>query len=82
MLYENGVITIQAFRGKLSHFNQTEVIGGILYALMGVMIVWLTTTATLIISMGFILQKKYSINKTFALSIKIGLVFLVFLGAI
>jgi hypothetical protein len=76
MLYENGVITIQAFRGKLSHFNQTELLGGILYALMGIMIVWLTT-ATLVISVRFILQKSYSINKTFALSIKIGLLFFV-----
>jgi hypothetical protein len=76
MLYENGVITIQAFRGKLSHFNQTELLGGILYALMGIMIVWLTT-ATLVISIRFILQKSYSINKTFALSIKIGLLFFV-----
>jgi hypothetical protein len=76
MLYENGVITIQALRGKLSHFNQTELIGGILYALMGVMIVWLTT-ATLVISLRFILQKTYSISKPFALSIKIGLVFFV-----
>jgi hypothetical protein len=41
MSYENGVITIQAFRGKLSHFNQTELLGGILYGIMGVLIVWL-----------------------------------------
>lgn len=76
MSFEIGVITIQAFRGKLSHFNQTEILGGILYALMGVMIVWLTT-ATFIISVRFILQKTYSINKNFALSIKIGLLFFV-----
>ena len=76
MLFEIGVITVQAFRGKLSHFNQTELLGGILYALMGIMIVWLTT-ATLIISMRFILQKSYSIDKIFALSIKIGLIFFI-----
>jgi hypothetical protein len=76
MLYENGVITIQAFRGKLSHFNQTELLGGILYAIMGVLIVWLTT-ATLIISLRFIFQKNDFIRKPFALSIKIGLIFFV-----
>ena len=75
MLYENGVITIQAFRGKLSHFNQTEVIGGILYALMGVMIVWLTATATLIISMGFILQKNIPSTKLLHYLSKSGLYF-------
>ena len=76
MLYENGVITIQAFRGKLSHFNQTELLGGILYAIMGVLIVWLTT-ATLIISLRFIFQKTDSISKPLALSIKIGLLLFV-----
>jgi hypothetical protein len=76
MLYENGVITIQALRGKLSHFNQSELVGGILYAIMGVMIVWLTT-ATLVISLRFIFQKTNTISKPFALSIKIGLLFFV-----
>ena len=76
MLYENGVITIQAFRGKLSHFNQTEIVGGILYALMGIMIVWLTT-ATLVLTIRFIRQKSYIISDSFALSIQIGLVMFV-----
>jgi hypothetical protein len=82
MFYEQGVIVIQAFRGKLSHFNQNEIIGGILYAIMGIFIVALTT-ATLIITLRFIFQMKYEINSTFALSIKIGLIFFVifsFLG--
>ena len=76
MVYENGVIIIQAFRGKISHFNQSELIDGILYALMGVMIVWLTT-ATLIITLRFIFQKTYNISNAFALSIKIGLILFV-----
>ncbi|MCP9756830.1 hypothetical protein EGI26_16820 [Lacihabitans sp. CCS-44] len=76
MLYENGVITIQAFRGKLSHFNQSEIVGGILYALMGIMIVWLTT-ATLVLTIRFIRQKTYIISDSFALSIQIGLVMFV-----
>jgi len=76
MLFENAVITIQAFRGKLSHFNQTELLGGILYAMMGILIVWLTT-ATLLISLRFIFQKTDSISKAFALSIKIGLILFV-----
>lgn len=82
MIFENGVITVQAFRGKISHFNQSELAGVILYALMGVMIVWLTT-ATLVIAIRFILQKTYTISNPFALSIKIGLIMFVifsFLG--
>ncbi|MEI6264335.1 MAG: hypothetical protein WCP74_04490 [Sphingobacteriia bacterium] len=76
MLYENGVITIQAFRGKISHFNQSELVGGILYAFMGIFIVWLTT-ATLVLTLRFIFQKTYSISAPFALSIKIGLLLFV-----
>lgn len=82
MIFENGVIIIQAFRGQLSHFNTTSITGGILYALMGVMIVWLTT-ATLIIAIRIILQRQNNISGPFALSIKIGLIMFVifsFLG--
>jgi hypothetical protein len=82
MIYENGVIIIQAFRGKQSHFNQSELVGGILYGIMGILIVWLTT-ATLVIALRFIFQKEYAISAPFALSIKIGLIFFVvfsFLG--
>lgn len=76
MVFENSVITVQAFRGKLSHFNQTEIVGGILYSLMGVMIVWVSI-ATLIMAIRFIRQKTYTISTPFALSIKIGLVLFV-----
>jgi hypothetical protein len=76
MTYEILVIIIQAFRGKLSHFNQSEIVSGILYALMGIMIV-IVTIATLVIAFLFIRQKTYAINPAFALSIKIGLIFFV-----
>ncbi len=76
MVFENGVIIFQAFRGQLSHFNQQDLVGGILYGIMGLMIVWVTF-ATLIIAIRFIRQKTYSIPPIFALSIKIGLVFFV-----
>ncbi len=78
MVFELSVIIGQAFLGGLSHFNQTASIGGILYALMGVFIVWLTT-ATLVLTLRFIFQKTVSIPAPFALSIKIGLcLFVVF----
>ncbi len=78
MIFELSVIIGQAFLGGLSHFNQTASLGGILYALMGVLIVWLTT-ATLVLTLRFIFQKSYSIAVPFALSIKIGLfLFVVF----
>lgn len=83
MLYENGVISVQALRGTLSHFNVTSVVGGILYGLMGGMIVWLTT-ATLLITIRFIRQKSYALSASKVLSIKLGLILFVvfsFFGA-
>lgn len=78
MVFELSVIIGQAFLGGLSHFNQTASLGGMLYALMGVFIVWLTT-ATLVLTLRFIFQRSYSIPAPFALSIKIGLfLFVVF----
>lgn len=76
MIFELSVIIGQAFLGGLSHFNQTDSIGGILYAVMGLFIVWLTT-ATLALTIRFIFQKSYTIPAPFALSIKIGLLLFV-----
>jgi hypothetical protein len=45
--FEQGVITVQAFRGTLSHFNMDAIPDFILFSLMGVMIVWLTVFVAL-----------------------------------
>ncbi|MEL7339574.1 MAG: hypothetical protein AAGM67_03740, partial [Bacteroidota bacterium] len=42
MLYEQAVITVQALRGTLSHFNQDTALEGILFGLMGIMITAMT----------------------------------------
>jgi hypothetical protein len=78
MLYENGVIVVQALRGTRSHFNQYTIVGGILYAIMGIMIVWVTI-ATLVIAIRFIAQKTYTISQPFVVAIQIALiVFVIF----
>lgn len=76
MVYEQFAITSQAFRGELSHFNNSSVYGGILYAFMGIFIVVLTFQ-TLRIAITFIRQKTYSIPSPLVLSIQIGLIFFV-----
>jgi hypothetical protein len=76
MSFENSVIAIQAFRGTRSHFNQLDLAGGVLYGLMGVFIVWLTTS-TLILTIRFFQQKQFSINKSYARSIQLGLLLFV-----
>lgn len=42
MVFEQLVITAQAFRGQLSHFNETDLMGMVLFSLMGLMITWNT----------------------------------------
>jgi hypothetical protein len=76
MSFEQFAIISQALRGELSHFNNSSLYGGILYALMGVFIVMLTIQ-TLRITITFIRQKTYTIPAPLALSIKIGLIYFV-----
>lgn len=47
-IFEQGVITMQAFRGTVSHFNFDAIPDFVLFLLMGVLIVWLTV----FVSMG------------------------------
>jgi hypothetical protein len=42
MVFEQLVITAQAFRGELSHFNEIDPLGFVLFSLMGLMITWNT----------------------------------------
>jgi hypothetical protein len=76
MVYEQFAITFQAFRGQLSHFNNSSILGGILYAFMGIFIVTLTVQ-TLRISITFIRQKTYTISTSLVLCIQIGLIYFV-----
>lgn len=74
--FEELAIISQAFREQLSHFNRTDLYGGVLYALMGVFI-FTITILTLRIAWIFIRQESYTISAPLALSIKIGLVLFV-----
>ncbi|MBM1107162.1 hypothetical protein JQC67_13495 [Aurantibacter crassamenti] len=56
MLFEQAVITVQAFRGTLSHFNAETVIEGVLFSLMGIFIT-LVTCYTLYAALKFRNQK-------------------------
>jgi hypothetical protein len=76
MIYEQFAITFQAFRGQLSHFNNSSILGGILYAFMGIFIVALTVQTSRI-SITFIRQKTYTILAPLVLSIQIGSIYFV-----
>ena len=76
MGFEQLAIISQAVRGELSHFNNSSIYDGILYALMGIFIVILTVQ-TLRIAITFIRQKTYTISAPLVLSIQIGLIYFV-----
>jgi hypothetical protein len=76
MCFEQIAITYQAVNGELSHFNNSNNFGIILFALMGVFILTITLW-TAYITYIFIKQKTYALPPALVLSIKIGLIFFV-----
>jgi hypothetical protein len=76
MCFEQAVITLQALRGELSHFNKANTVGVILFSLMGVFILTITLW-TAYITYIFIKQKTYNLHPAIVLSIKIGLIYFV-----
>ncbi len=76
MSFEQIAITFQALRGELSHFNNSNAFGIILFTLMGIFILTITLWSAYITYI-FIQQKKYKLPLPVILSIKIGLVYFV-----
>lgn len=76
MLFEQSVITIQAFRGTLSHFNNSTIVESILFSLMGVFITMLTIYSLIV---AFRLKRqKDSMNAGLKEAIFWGIVIMVF----
>jgi hypothetical protein len=73
MAFEQWAITFQALRGQQSHFHTATVVGGILYALMGIAIVT-ATVATAWMCWKFYRQTQFSICEPKVVSIKLGMV--------
>ena len=76
MCFEHLSITFQAFNEELSHFNNSNTFGIIIFALMGVFILTITLW-TAYITYIFIKQKTYDLPPAIVLSIKIGLIYFV-----
>ena len=72
--FEQIAITLQAFRGELSHFNTSNTFGIILFSLMGVFILTITLWMGFI-AYVFIKQKTYNMPLAVSLGIKIGLIY-------
>lgn len=76
MSFEQIAITTQAFRGELSHFNNSNTYGFIVFQLMGLFILTVTLW-TGYMAYIFIKQKTYTIAPSVVLGIKIGLIYFV-----
>ena len=76
MGFEQIAITTQAFRGELSHFNNSNTYGFIIFQLMGIFILTITLW-TAYMTYIFIKQKSYTIALSVVLGIKIGLIYFV-----
>lgn len=76
MSFEQIAITSQALRGELSHFNNANTYGFVVFQLMGVFILTLTLW-TGYMAYFFIKQKTYHLPPVLVLSIKIGLIYFV-----
>lgn len=73
MLYELVVITAQAYRGQLSHFNVSTPLNGMLFTLMGIVIT-IVTLWTGYIGYLFFVQQSFSIPMTIVWGIRLGII--------
>ena len=74
--YESVVITWQAANGRLSHFNVSTPLYGILFSIMGIAIVLLTLW-TGYFGLLFFRKKEWSIPKPYLWGIRLGILFFV-----
>lgn len=77
LTFENVIIVWQAANGRLSHFNISSSLYGLLFGLMGVAIT-IMTLWTLYIGILFLRQKNFLLTKQYVLAIRIAILFFVF----
>lgn len=78
LLFENGIIFLQAVRKTTSHFNTTSALNGILFGIMGILIM-VFTLVIIIICVSFFRQKEFSIKPAYLWGIRLGLLcFIIF----
>jgi hypothetical protein len=79
-IFEQGAITLQAFRGTRSHFNFDTLPELVLFSLMGVMIVWLTVYVAL--GAGKLRNQSGGLSNPYRLAIYLGIWLFVLSGLI
>jgi hypothetical protein len=76
MLFENGIIFMQAIRNTTSHFNNTSALNGILFNVMG-MLIMLFTIFVIVVCVIFFRQKEFSIPPQYLWGIRLGILFFI-----
>ena len=64
MLFENGIIFMQAVRNTTSHFNYTSAFNGILFSMMG-MLILIFTIVVILVCIAFFRQKQFTIRDAY-----------------
>lgn len=76
MLFENGIIFIQAVRKTTSHFNVTSTLNGILFNIMGILIA-IFTVIIILVCIAFFRQMQFIIPDAYVWGIRLGLLFFI-----
>ena len=78
MFFENGIIFVQALRKTTSHFNYSSALNGILFSIMGILII-IFTIVVILVCISFFRQKIFSIPLPYVWGIRLGLLlFIIF----
>ena len=77
MLFENGLILMQAVRGTTSHFNSTSAFNIIVFGMMGILIL-IFTISCITICVKFFTQKQFTIPPAYVWGIRLGILFFIF----
>jgi len=78
MLFENGIILMQAVRKTTSHFNSTSALNGMLFSIMGMLIV-VFTIFVIVVCISFFRQTQFPIPPAYVWGIRLGLLlFIIF----
>lgn len=72
MLFENGLILMQAIRGTTSHFNVANPFNGIIFSMMGILILIFSITCIFIL-IHFFRQSQFTIPVPYLWGIRLGL---------
>ena len=76
MFLEVGIIFMQAVRKTTSHFNNTSALNGILFSIMG-MLIMIFTVVVLLVCIAFFRQKSFAITPAYVWGIRLGLLFFI-----